>query len=58
VLLLQWGRVGEDAEVRPRPNRSERSSALQWGRVGEDAEVDGPSEYEQTAAEASMGPRR
>ena len=36
---LQWGRVGEDAEVDDITNVYQVMFELQWGRVGEDAEV-------------------
>ena len=38
-MRLQWGRVGEDAEIPHRPNQPPDPRALQWGRVGEDAEI-------------------
>ena len=36
---LQWGRVGEDAEIGCRATAAGEDGMLQWGRVGEDAEI-------------------
>ena len=36
---LQWGRVGEDAEMYSVNSVGRWIVVLQWGRVGEDAEI-------------------
>ncbi len=43
---LQWGRVGEDAEVGRDHDRWLAAGKLQWGRGGEDAEVREPGAVE------------
>ena len=43
VVTLQWGRVGEDAEMSGAAAPQGAMTWLQWGRVGEDAEIRQPT---------------
>ena len=58
MIVLQWGRVGEDAEMQHWAGVPAGDDLLQWGRVGEDAEMPAPIRAILETEIASMGPRR